>query len=128
MGDEAAPQGMWCKVCKEPVTLTGAADLPQEMRAAVHVATGTEAGPGPGDGTHLAVPTPQDPVFREQADRIERDFPPLKLSVRLGYFWATWRPDAVRPAGAAPFYTARDEQEMRERLHAVLAGQAVPTS
>lgn len=128
MGDEAAPQGMWCKVCKEPVTLTGAADLPQEMRAAAHVATGTEAGPGPGDGTHLAVPTPQDPVLQEQADEIERDFPQFKESVRLGYFRAAWRPEAVRPAGAAPFCTARDEQEMRERLRVVLAGQAVPAS
>jgi hypothetical protein len=50
-GDE--PQRWWCRRCREPVSVIGAASLPPALRRGVHAATGSETG-GP-DG-HLAAP------------------------------------------------------------------------
>jgi hypothetical protein len=119
--DEAAPKAagrrpvFWCKTCKEPVVLTGRSVIPQ-FNMAVHAATGAELG---ADG-HLAMPTDEDPVLREQADAIERDFPQFKVSVRFGLFRATWRKSLLPPLAVPVPYSAPDERGLRERLTAVV--------
>jgi hypothetical protein len=45
-----------CRRCGEPVRLDGSPLVPEQMRKAVHVASGSETG---GDG-HLAAPIGQD--------------------------------------------------------------------
>ena len=116
-GEPQAVLGMfrWCKICKQPVRLTGRS-LIAEFGKAVHLETGLETGE---DG-HLVRPTDQDPVLRAQADEIEAEFPQFKVSVRNGIFRATWR-------SAPPFATtvpidAPTAGELRIRLRAVLAG------
>jgi hypothetical protein len=46
---------LWCRRCGESVRLDGSPLVPEQMRKAVHAATGSETGP---DG-HVAAPTDQ---------------------------------------------------------------------
>jgi hypothetical protein len=107
--------------CQEPLRLLGDPRLPAAMRRAYHVATGTETGAG----GHAALPAPENPLLRAEADRIERDLPAFRVSARFGIFRACWRPDLLPPGAGTRYYTASTPRAMRNRLRAVLRGTRV---
>lgn len=115
----------WCRLCGEPVRLSGPEVMP-ELRRAVHAATGLEKGPGHGDeGWHIAMPSTENPVLRAEADALEAEFGGrFSVSARFGFFRADWR-DV--PAGVtAAHYEASTAGEMRQQLRAVT--RAFPAS
>lgn len=123
-GDEAAQQAAgrrplyWCRICKEPVWLAGAA-LPPEFRTAVHDATGMEAA----QDNHMARPTDENPLLRAQADELEADFPEFRITVRFGIPRATLRKGEFALAPGAMFVPlqAPTITELRARMRAVRA-------
>jgi hypothetical protein len=119
--EAARPPAAWCRACREPVTLRGRADVPPEMRRAVHAGTGEEsaAGPGPGEW-HFACPTDEDPALRAEADQAEQDYPQFKVSVRFRVFRAAWRPGFPAPPAAPGPYRAKNAPELRQLLGAAL--------
>ena len=125
MEDGAIPQAagipFWCKTCGQPVQLTGGGGIVPEYRKALHLATGTEEGPGGEGGSHIAVPTDLSPVLRAEADALREEFGAyVAVSLRFGLPRATWRPDR-RPPGAADVpITAPNCQELRARLKTVI--------
>ena len=129
---EAAPQavmrtGAWCRLCKQPVRLAGPADLHPELQRAVHAETGSEIGPGYGDdGSHIAMPTDENPVLRAEADEVEAEFPDYKVSARLGGLRATLRRKLLPEGAIAVPIPAGSGHELRTKLRAAAGTPPAP--
>jgi hypothetical protein len=108
--------GLWCRRCRLPARATAVVLVPLPSEA-VHAETGQRECAGGGD----IRPTAEDPVLRDAADEIEREFPGCKLSVSAGFFRAD--PERVPPGHIAVHYEADTAGEMR-RVLARAAGRA----
>jgi len=109
--------GLWCRRCRLPARTTAIVLVPLPSEA-VHALTGRREC---ADGSDIR-PSAEDPVLRDEADEIEREFPEYAVSVSAGFFRAD--PLNVPLGHFAVHYEADSGGELRRKL-AQAAGRAL---
>jgi hypothetical protein len=112
--DDIGNTEWWCRWCGQPVRLIGADGSPEQMRMAVHAATGDERG---GLDGHAAAPQNYEPPLWRAARILTDEFGgAFDISARFGMLRADWA-----GGGCAEHFEAvgeNAEEEMRARLRA----------
>ena len=86
--DDIGNTEWWCRWCGQPVRLIGADGSPEQMRMAVHAATGDERG---GLDGHAAAPQNYEPPLWRAARILTDEFGgAFDISARFGMLRADW--------------------------------------